>query len=435
MIKVRKAGIAALASILAVSVSVPAYATSESELNSAIEASEESQSELNSVQSRLEELESKKGESEEYLKEVNEQLTELQDQLAELQDQYRDKQTQLDTISQELEDAKADEEVQRENMAIRIQYVYENSSENDQLTAVLEAESFMEMLNAANNISELNEYDRNALQEYADICEDIETKQTEVEEEQEAILELSEQCSTKRDELVTIYEETKAQVSEFADSIDDAESEAAQLLASIQEQEAEIEVLSQKAAEEVAAAEAAAAAGSSSAATAVNSDTSSASNSSADTQSAANTAVETADDSSDEYISETSSESTNESTDASASTDTSTTETTSTASTYSGAVLTRSAGRVVGPSGGEETYYNMDMSGVIQIMRNMGNTDEYWVRDDGVKMLGAYVMVAANLSVYPRGSYVATSLGTGIVCDTGGFAVNSPYNLDIATNW
>ena len=75
------------------------------------------------------------------------------------------------------------------------------------------------------------------------------------------------------------------------------------------------------------------------------------------------------------------------------------------------------------------------MSGVIRIMRSMGNTDEYWVRDDGVKMLGDYVIVAANLNVHPRGSLVECSLGTGIVCDTGSFAQSNPYQLDIAVTW
>jgi hypothetical protein len=65
----------------------------------------------------------------------------------------------------------------------------------------------------------------------------------------------------------------------------------------------------------------------------------------------------------------------------------------------------------------------------------MGNTDEYWIREDGCKMLGDYIMCAANLDVRPRGSLVESSLGTCIVCDTGGFAYSDPYQLDIAVNW
>ena len=103
-------------------------------------------------------------------------------------------------------------------------------------------------------------------------------------------------------------------------------------------------------------------------------------------------------------------------------------------STWDGPVLTRSAGVVMGPSG-KETYYNLDMSGVVQIMRNMGNTDEYWVREDGCKMLGDYIMCAANLDVHPRGTLVESSLGTCIVADTGLFAATNPTMIDISTVW
>ena len=101
---------------------------------------------------------------------------------------------------------------------------------------------------------------------------------------------------------------------------------------------------------------------------------------------------------------------------------------------WDGPVLTAQAGVVMGPSG-KETYYNLDMSGIVQIMRDMGNTDEYWIREDGCKMLGDYIMCAANLNVHPRGSLVQSSLGMCIVCDTGGFAASNPNQLDIAVNW
>lgn len=104
---------------------------------------------------------------------------------------------------------------------------------------------------------------------------------------------------------------------------------------------------------------------------------------------------------------------------------------------YSGSKLTRSRGSIQGPSG-KETYYNLNMNGVVSIMRRMGFSESdypYNVRADGVKCLGPYVMVAAHLGKRPRGSKVQTSLGTGIVCDTGGFAANNPTQIDVATAW
>lgn len=99
--------------------------------------------------------------------------------------------------------------------------------------------------------------------------------------------------------------------------------------------------------------------------------------------------------------------------------------------------LTPSGGIFQGPSG-LETYYNLDMSLVVHYMRNLGYSEDeypYWVRDDGVKMLGNYVMIAASLDIRPKGSVVETSLGPGLVCDTGYFAQTNQTQIDIATNW
>ena len=83
----------------------------------------------------------------------------------------------------------------------------------------------------------------------------------------------------------------------------------------------------------------------------------------------------------------------------------------------------------------KETYYNLNMDQVVTNAQEAGIQGEYWVREDGVKMYGEYVIVAANLDVHPIGSTVETSLGTGIVLDTGGFATENPTQVDIATDW
>lgn len=107
---------------------------------------------------------------------------------------------------------------------------------------------------------------------------------------------------------------------------------------------------------------------------------------------------------------------------------------TDTPSNWNGSVLDKQMGVNQGPSG-KETYYNLDMSRVVQNMHDQGFAGEYWVRDDGVKMFGDYVIVAANLDVHPRGSIVESSLGPAIVCDTGAFASENPQQIDIATSW
>lgn len=105
---------------------------------------------------------------------------------------------------------------------------------------------------------------------------------------------------------------------------------------------------------------------------------------------------------------------------------------------WSGAILNPAGGSVSGPSG-KETYYNLDVSGVISVMRSLGFNEAeypYWVRSDGAKMLGPYVMVAADLNEHAKGSVIDISLGKAIVCDTGAFTSNgSGTKVDVAVAW
>jgi len=97
-------------------------------------------------------------------------------------------------------------------------------------------------------------------------------------------------------------------------------------------------------------------------------------------------------------------------------------------------VLTKSKGTVQF-EGHKETYYNLSMKKVVSNAQNRGIEGEYWEREDGAKMLGDYIMVAADQKIHPYGSLVNTSLGMGIVVDTGTFIMTNPQQIDIAVNW
>lgn len=81
-------------------------------------------------------------------------------------------------------------------------------------------------------------------------------------------------------------------------------------------------------------------------------------------------------------------------------------------------------------TGVNEVFDEMDtikisnVSNIIKMMREKGFDEAnypYYIREDGVKMLGNYVMVSASLADHPLGSVVETSLGQGIVCNESGF--------------
>jgi len=403
MKKLKSMGVLLLAGVLAFSGTIPCLAATADELNDAQEEKAATETQLQTAQDRIAALEAQKGESEAYLTELNSQLTDLTSEIDALQAQYVDKQHELDTTAQELADANVLEVQQRSDMAVRIQYMYENSTNTGILESLFSATSFSDFLDRATNVSALTSYDREMLEQYGAVIQDIEDKQAEQKQEEAEIENLLSQSADKKEQLQVVYESTAEEVNRVAESLEGEQSTVAALLASIQQQEANIQTLTERNQLEQQAAQAAAQAA----------------------QSEAYTESTAAYSASDDSYTETDDSAQNTSAGASYE---------EPASSWSGQVLTLSAGFVQGPSGGE-TYYNLDMSGVVSIMRAMGNYDEYWVRSDGVKMLGPYVMCAANLSLRPRGSLVQSSLGMAIVCDTGGFASVHPDRLDIAVAW
>ena len=95
-------------------------------------------------------------------------------------------------------------------------------------------------------------------------------------------------------------------------------------------------------------------------------------------------------------------------------------------------VLTAKLGRIQF-EGHEETWYNLPMSNVIERSdAAIGLSDMYWIREDGVKMYGQWVICAAHPSKI-RYSRIQTSLGEGIILDT--HECSDTELIDIATEW
>lgn len=85
-------------------------------------------------------------------------------------------------------------------------------------------------------------------------------------------------------------------------------------------------------------------------------------------------------------------------------------------------------------AGHKETYYNLPMHRVLAMAEERGYIGEYWERgSDGCKMYGPYIICAGHKSRY--GEIVNTSLGPGIILDTGIFADVDKAQIDIATTW
>ena len=84
-------------------------------------------------------------------------------------------------------------------------------------------------------------------------------------------------------------------------------------------------------------------------------------------------------------------------------------------------------------TGMKESWYNLDVSKCVKRAQDIGIPAEYHVREeDGVKMFGPWVILAAHPSV-TRYTRIQTSLGEGIVLDR--HTCSDKNLIDIATTW
>ena len=244
-----------LAGILTFSMGTPVFAT-ESEIADMQAQKQEAESNLAQTQSDISSMESKKQELESYLADLNTQYEELTNTISELSIQAGEKENQLKQIRAELKKAKKAEKKQYEDMKLRIQYMYENGG-TSALETLLSSKDLAEFLNNAESVSKISQYDRNMLDKYVNLQNNIQEQETAAEEEKQSIDALLVERSSKKQEVQELTASTSDNIASYVDQISASQEEAAALTEQINNADNSIALLVQQAEEEKAAREAA----------------------------------------------------------------------------------------------------------------------------------------------------------------------------------
>ena len=243
-----------LALVLVISMTgVPAgivYATSTQEkLDQAKEEKEQTESQLNETKENLEGLKEEKNQLEGQLADLNEKLTIVSNNLNDLEEQIADKEVEIKNTEEELAEAKATEEHQYESMKERIRFMYERS-DYALIETLLGSGSLAEALNKADYVEQIAAYDRQKLDEYEATRIKIQEEEAKLKKEKEDLDALREQVKAEKKKVNSYVKQTSSEITATSSEISDAEAKALAYEAQIKEQEANIEYLKKKLAEE-----------------------------------------------------------------------------------------------------------------------------------------------------------------------------------------
>ena len=109
-------------------------------------------------------------------------------------------------------------------MKLRIQYMYENSSGNGYMAMLFSSKSISELISRAEYIQKISDFDRDLMQEYEDTVDQVKEKETQVQEEQAAIVELQQQSSDQQEAIQELYAAAYQELRTYSAELDDAKS-------------------------------------------------------------------------------------------------------------------------------------------------------------------------------------------------------------------
>ena len=221
---------------------VSVLATPISELKEQKALNEQKLNEVNQEISSL--SQESKGITEE-IGEIDDQLVEVIASVSLLEDDIEEVEKQIEVTKAEYEEAKQKEENQYAAMKKRIQYMYEKG-EASYLSLLLGADELSDVVNRAEYIEKLYEYDDKVLKEYIEAKQAVEAKKTELEEEQSELEASMYELEEEKKALDELLAEKKAQQEDFENRLAKAKQEAAAYKAKIKQQNSQIRKLEEE---------------------------------------------------------------------------------------------------------------------------------------------------------------------------------------------
>lgn len=236
--------------VLALESTADVFATTYGQLQEAKEEKEEAESGINNTQEDLDDLNTERAELQTYLDQLNKELSNASGELATIEGLILEKEQKITETQQKLEEAKADEEAQYEAMKARIKFMYERG-DAAYIEMFFEADSFADFLNKSEYVEELTDYDRQMLQEYVKLQEQIADDEQMLKDERDALDLLRVEAEEKQTEISGYVMETSNSMSEYMDQISEKEKELLEYEKQLEQSENDIVTLQAKWEEEM----------------------------------------------------------------------------------------------------------------------------------------------------------------------------------------
>ena len=227
----------------------------EAEIDAAKQEVNKLKSGLTDIEALKAELEKSKNDLTAYVTQLDSELSGIQAKIAQYNTLITEKEQQIADTTEELNEAVRQQEDQYEAMKKRIKFMYERG-DIFYLEMLFSSSSLSDLVNKADYIEALSQYDRNKLEEYVEITEMVQLCKEELEAEKEVLDEAKLAVEAEEANISALIREKEAQIYSVSADISNKEAAIREYEAMINQQNAEIAALEKAVAEEKARLEA-----------------------------------------------------------------------------------------------------------------------------------------------------------------------------------
>lgn len=232
----------ALSLILVMEIVVPAWATTISGVRNQRSQTQQS---LNEVNGQISDIQTQRDAVYSELETMNDQLVEVLTSIEILEEEISLKQKEIDKAQKDLEEAQKVETEQYESMKKRIQFMYEQGN-MVYMQALLGAVNYSDMVNKAEYVEGIYNYDRQLLAEYVGTREGIETLKSTLEEEQSQMRTAEYELEGEKENLEMLVALKRRTVEDFDAQLEKAKEKASAYKRQLQQQTERIRKLEER---------------------------------------------------------------------------------------------------------------------------------------------------------------------------------------------
>ncbi len=221
---------------MTVQASSTAPKTGSNALSDAQQELKELQEQLKKAEGIVKGLEKSQDNVKSKISELNKSMISISAKITELENLLIAKNEQIAETIKELEAAQDTADKQYEDMKIRIRYMYENG-QTTYLETFLASDNLSDFLNSAEYINQIQQYDRQKLEEYKETVADITAFEMQLEEERAELETLKSDVEREKEHVASVMAQRESELATIKADLDNAQDEAELLEAEVQAQE------------------------------------------------------------------------------------------------------------------------------------------------------------------------------------------------------